>query len=62
MRGFVFFVGVIGPEVLGIELDLSVIGDVIGIPLGAGGIGLWVFCVLDAYRTALRRRSIDSVT
>lgn len=55
LRGLAFFVGVISPEVLGTELDLTVIGDAIGIPLNVGGLGLWAFCALDAYRTAHRR-------
>src|SRR5918911_3982399 len=54
-RGLLFFVGVLGPEILGLELDLTVIGDLIGIPLGAGGLGLWALCALDAYRTAKQR-------
>jgi len=56
-RGLIFFVAIVAGEVLGIDLDLTVIGDVVGIPLGAGAAGLWVFCAVDAYRTALRRRA-----
>jgi hypothetical protein len=58
MRGLAFFAGVIGPEVLGTELDLTMIGDVIGVPLNLGGIGLWALCALDAYRTARHRNAI----
>lgn len=60
LRGLVFFAGVVGPEVLGTELDLTVIGDAIGIPLNLGGIGLWAFCVLDAYRVARHRSAISA--
>lgn len=56
-RGLIFFVAIVGGEILGIDLDLSVIGDIVGIPLGVGATGLWVFCVFDAYRTAARRRA-----
>lgn len=56
-RGLIFFVAIVAGEVLGIDLDLTMIGDVVGIPLGAGATGLWVFCAVDAYRTALRRRA-----
>jgi hypothetical protein len=56
-RGLIFFAAIVAGEVLGIDLDLTVIGDVVGIPLGAGATGLWVFCAVDAYRTALRRRA-----
>ncbi|HYM49607.1 MAG TPA: zinc ribbon domain-containing protein [Candidatus Limnocylindrales bacterium] len=57
LRGLAFLVGVLGPEVIGTELDLTVIGDVIGVPLNLGGIALWAFCALDAYRTAHRRNA-----
>jgi len=60
LRGLAFFAGVVGPEVLGTELDLTVIGDAIGIPLNLGGLGLWVFCTFDAYRTARRQRAISA--
>ncbi len=60
LRGLVFFVGVLGPELIGVELDFTLIGEAIGIPLGLGGLGLWAFSVVDAYRTA--RRRIQTVT
>jgi Double zinc ribbon len=56
-RGLIFFVAIVGGEVLGIDLDLSLIGDIVGIPLGVGATGLWIFCAFDAYRTAARRRA-----
>lgn len=60
MRGLFFFVGVVGPEVIGIDLDLTVIGEAIGIPLGLGGLGLWVFSAIDAYRMARRRNALST--
>jgi zinc-ribbon domain len=60
LRGLFFFAGVVGPEVLGTELDLTVIGDVVGIPLNLGGLGLWAFCVFDAYRFARHRSAISA--
>src|SRR5437879_13237909 len=60
LRGLAFFAGVVGPEVLGTELDLTVIGDAIGIPLNLGGIGLWAFCAIDAYRVARHRRATSA--
>lgn len=54
LRGLGFFVAIVGPLVLGTELDLSVIGLPLGIPLDMGGLGLWGYCALDAYRTAKR--------
>jgi hypothetical protein len=56
-RGLLFFVAIVGGEILGIDLDLTLIGDIVGIPLGVGATGLWVFCAFDAYRTAVRRRA-----
>ena len=54
MRGLAFFVAIVGPLVLGTELDLSVIGLPLGIPMDLGGLGLWAYCAVDAYRTARR--------
>jgi hypothetical protein len=61
-RGLLFFIGVLGPEVLGLELDLTVIGDLIGVPLGAGGLGLWAICAIDAFRTAKHRIAEEGVS
>ncbi len=55
MRGLAFFVAIVGPLVLGTELDLSVVGAVVGVPLDLGGLALWAYCALDAYRTAKKR-------
>ena len=55
LKGVAFFAGIVGPLVIGTELDLSVVGAAVGIPLDLGGLGLWVFCAYDAYRTARNR-------
>jgi hypothetical protein len=55
VKGLVFFTAILGPLVLGTELDLTVVGAVAGIPLDLGGLGLWAFCAYDAYRTAQKR-------
>ena len=55
VKGLAFFAAIIGPIVLGTELDLTVIGATLGIPLDLGGFGLWAFCAYDAYRTARKR-------
>lgn len=55
MKGALFFAAIVGPLVLGTELDLSVIGAPLGIPLDFGGFGLWAFCAYDAYRIARDR-------
>lgn len=54
MRGLAFFCAIVGPLVVGTELDLSVIGLPLGIPMDIGGLGLWAYCAMDAYRTAKR--------
>jgi hypothetical protein len=55
VKGLAFFAAIVGPIVLGTELDLTVVGSVLGIPLDIGGLGLWAFCAYDAYRTAKNR-------
>jgi len=54
-KGLVFFAAIVGPLVLGTELDLRVIGAEVGIPLDLGGLTLWAYCAYDAYRIARRR-------
>jgi hypothetical protein len=44
--------GVMGLQFFGFDLDLSVIGAAIGVPMELGGGGLWLFSIVDAYRTA----------
>lgn len=58
IRGLAFFVAIVGPLVVGTELDLSVVGAVAGIPLDIGGLGLWAYCAFDAYRTAKKRANV----
>lgn len=53
-KGIAFLVGVGGLEFFGLDLDLSIIGALIGVPLEIGGGSLWVFSIVDAYRTARR--------
>ncbi|MEA2636535.1 MAG: hypothetical protein QOJ33_1743 [Chloroflexota bacterium] len=55
LKGLVFFTAILGPLVIGTELDLTGIGAALGIPLDLGGLGLWAFCAYDAYRTARHR-------
>ncbi len=55
VKGLAFFAAILGPLVIGTELDLTVVGAALGIPLDIGGLGLWAFCAYDAYRTARNR-------
>ncbi|HKC18813.1 MAG TPA: hypothetical protein VKE27_04205 [Candidatus Dormibacteraeota bacterium] len=52
LKGLGYFVGIGGLQFFGFDLDLSVIGAAIGVPMELGGAGLWVFSIVDAYRTA----------
>ena len=54
MKGLFFLLACGGLEFLGLDLDLSVIGGLIGVPLGIGGVGLYAYQVFDAYREARR--------
>jgi hypothetical protein len=47
-------IGVFGLQFFGFDLDLSVIGAAVGVPMELGGTGLWLFSIVDAYRTAKR--------
>jgi TM2 domain-containing membrane protein YozV len=53
-KGIAYLIGVGGLEFFGFDLDLSIIGALIGVPLEIGGGSLWVFSIVDAYRTARR--------
>src|SRR5215471_12860308 len=51
-KGLGFMVGFGALQFFGADLDLSVIGAVIGVPMELGGVGLWLFSIADAHRTA----------
>ena len=52
LKGFVYLLGIGGLQFFGLDLDLTAIGAVVGVPLELGGGTLWVFSIVDAYRTA----------
>jgi len=52
MKGVGFLAGIVGMQFFGFDLDLSVIGAAIGVPMELGGGTLWVYSIVDAYRTA----------
>ena len=54
LKGLFFLLACGGMEFVGIDLDLSIIGGLIGVPLGVGGIGLYAFQIYDAWREAKR--------
>jgi TM2 domain-containing membrane protein YozV len=51
-KGLAYLLGVGGLQFFGLDLDLSVIGAAVGVPMELGGGGLWLFSIVDAYRTA----------
>ncbi len=53
-KGALYFAGVFGLGFLGLDLDLTGIGAVVGIPMDLGGVGLWIHNIVDAYRQAAR--------
>jgi TM2 domain-containing membrane protein YozV len=52
LKGFGFLIGIGGLQFFGFDLDLSVIGAALGVPMELGGATLWVYSIVDAYRTA----------
>jgi TM2 domain-containing membrane protein YozV len=52
MKGLAYLVGVGGLQFFGLDLDLTVIGAAVGVPMELGGGALWLFSIVDAYRTA----------
>ena len=52
LKGGFFLLACGGLEFLGFDFDLSIIGSVIGVPLGLSGIGLYGYQIFDAYQLA----------
>ena len=54
LKGVGFLVGIVGFQLFDFGLDASVIGLSLGVPLELGPGALYVFSIVDAYRTAKR--------
>ncbi|HEV2140533.1 MAG TPA: hypothetical protein VGT01_05020 [Candidatus Dormibacteraeota bacterium] len=52
MKGLAYLIGIGGLQFFGFDLDLSVIGAAVGVPMELGGGALWLFSIVDAYRIA----------
>ena len=52
LNGLFFLLACGGMEFIGFDLDLSVIGAALGVPLGVGGLGLYAYQIWDAYKRA----------
>jgi hypothetical protein len=53
-KGLLYMAGAGGLTFLGLDLDLTVIGAAVGVPMELGAIGLWAHGIWDAYQTARR--------
>jgi hypothetical protein len=51
-KGIGYLLGIGGLQFFGFDLDLTVIGAALGVPLELGGGTLWIYGIVDAYRTA----------
>ena len=51
-KGILYLLGIGGLQFFGFDLDLTVIGAAVGVPMELGGGALWVYSIIDAYRTA----------
>jgi hypothetical protein len=52
LKGVGFIVGIVGFQLFDLGLDATVIGLSLGVPLELGPGALYVFSIVDAYRTA----------
>jgi hypothetical protein len=57
MKGLAYLLGIGGLQFFGFDLDLTAIGAVVGVPMELGGGTLWLFSIVDAYRTAKHMES-----
>ena len=60
MKGLAYMLGIGGLQFFGFDLDLTVIGAAVGVPMELGGGTLWIFSIIDAYRTAKHMESTGS--
>lgn len=52
VKGIAYLAGIVGLELFGLPLDLTVIGAAVGVPMELGGGALWAYSIVDAFRTA----------
>src|SRR5258708_39754063 len=51
VKGIAYLVGIVGLQFFGFDLDLTVIGAAVGVPMELGGGALWAHSIVDASRT-----------
>ncbi|MGH7765311.1 MAG: hypothetical protein ACREOM_12940 [Candidatus Dormibacteraceae bacterium] len=56
-KGIAYLLGIGGLQFFGVDLDLSVIGLALGVPMELGSGTLWLYSIVDAYRTAKHMES-----
>src|SRR5207245_10512843 len=49
VKGVAYLVGIGGLQFFGFDLDLTVIGAAVGVPVAPGGRGLWLFGIVGAF-------------
>jgi hypothetical protein len=54
LKGVGLLIAAGGLEFIGLDLDLTVVLIPLGIPVGLGGVALWVYGMVDAYQIARR--------
>jgi TM2 domain-containing membrane protein YozV len=59
MKGLAYLLGIGGLQFFGFDLDLTAIGAVVGVPMELGGGTLWLFSIVDAYRTAKHMEAVE---
>jgi hypothetical protein len=57
-KGILFLLGIGGLQFFGFDLDLTVIGAAVGVPMELGGGALWIYSIIDAYREAKHREEV----
>jgi hypothetical protein len=51
VKAVAIFCGFVAAIVVGTDLDMTMVGAAAGVPIDAGGLGLWLFSMWDAYWT-----------
>ncbi|MBO0702648.1 MAG: hypothetical protein J2P38_06935 [Candidatus Dormibacteraeota bacterium] len=51
LKAVAIFCGFVAALFVGTDLDLTMVGATVGVPIDAGGVGLWLFSMWDAYWT-----------
>jgi TM2 domain-containing membrane protein YozV len=61
LKGVSYLLAIGGLQFFGFDLDLTVVGAAVGVPMELGGGTLWLYSIVDAYRTA-KRMEVEAAT